>query len=266
VSHLPSVRSSTSVPDRAWTLVSGSVVLVRRARERGAASLGLVGEAPDGGGGPRRYLRSSRDPFWAKASAGLRRRRPGGRQAAWTCRGACRLPCRRLRRRRSGWRHRKSRSSSRPASADVPGVVPSGCRGRLAARGSVRRGESARGAAERRPGLGSVCFLFADASWWRCGLWGRREPGRRGRQQSSPHGARRSSGVRGWTGRDGQGGRGWTVFEIPSTPGVLERRRIKHARLKSAVDCGQRRGHPCHRRARRGRGSAAQRRGLRRCR
>ena len=165
-----------------------------------AASLGLFGEAPNGGGGPRRSLRSSRDPFWAKASAGLRRRRPGGRQAAWTCRGACRLPCRRLRRRRSGWRHSKSRSSSRPARADVPGVVPSGCRGRLAARGSVRRGESARGAAEQRPGLGSVCFLFADASWWRCGLWGRREPGRRGRQQSSPHGARRSSGVRGWTG------------------------------------------------------------------
>ena len=45
---LASVRSSTSVPDRALTAVSGSVVLVRRARERGAVPLGLViiGECP----------------------------------------------------------------------------------------------------------------------------------------------------------------------------------------------------------------------------
>ena len=34
---LPSVRSSTSVPDRVWTLVSGLVVLVRQAQERSAA-------------------------------------------------------------------------------------------------------------------------------------------------------------------------------------------------------------------------------------
>ena len=43
---LPSVRSNTSGPDRAWTGVSGSVVPVRRTRERGAASLGLIGERP----------------------------------------------------------------------------------------------------------------------------------------------------------------------------------------------------------------------------
>ena len=43
---LPSVISSTSGPDRAWTAVSGSVVPVSLARERGAVSLGLVGERP----------------------------------------------------------------------------------------------------------------------------------------------------------------------------------------------------------------------------
>ena len=43
---LPSVRSNTSGPDRAWTGISGSVVPVRRTRERGAASIGLIGERP----------------------------------------------------------------------------------------------------------------------------------------------------------------------------------------------------------------------------
>jgi len=43
---LPSIRSSTSGRDRAWTLVSSSVVLFRWARERSAASRGLVGECP----------------------------------------------------------------------------------------------------------------------------------------------------------------------------------------------------------------------------
>ena len=70
------------------------------------------------------------------------------------------------------------------------------CRGRHAAQGSVRREASRRAAAS---GLGSICFLLGDASWWRRGLWGR-EPGPRGRQQSTPRGARRSSCVRGRTG------------------------------------------------------------------
>ena len=43
---LPSVGYNTSGPDRPWTTVSGSVVTVRRTRERGAASLGLIDERP----------------------------------------------------------------------------------------------------------------------------------------------------------------------------------------------------------------------------
>ena len=43
--------------------------------------------------------------------------------------------------------------------------------------------------------------------------------------------------------RDEQGGRGrdrgWTVFEIPSTPGVSESRRIKDVWPRSRVDCSR---------------------------
>ena len=43
---LPSVGYNTSGTAQPWTAVSGSVVTVRRTRERGAASLGLIGECP----------------------------------------------------------------------------------------------------------------------------------------------------------------------------------------------------------------------------
>ena len=50
--------------------------------------------APGGRRGFRSSCRSSRDTLWAKESAGLRRRRLGGRQAAWTCRlGEVRAAC-----------------------------------------------------------------------------------------------------------------------------------------------------------------------------
>ena len=86
-----------------------------------------------------------------------------------------------------------SRRSFLPACAAVVGIVPSAYRGCLASRGSVRRE-----VAERWPSLGSVSCLLMRASGFAC--YGGREPGRRRRQQSSPRGARWSSGVRRWTG------------------------------------------------------------------
>jgi len=132
----------------------------------------------------------------------------------------------------------------------------------------VPSGEASRRAALLNGGLAWApfvsCLLMRAGGVAGCGGGGNLDEGDGSNRVPTARGGAPACG--GGRGRDGQGGRGWTVFEIPSTPGVLERRRIKHARLKSAVDCGQRRGHPCHRQARRGRGSAAQRCGLRRCR
>ena len=163
---------------------------------------------PGGRRGSRRPFWSSRHPFWAKASAGLRRRRPGGRQAAWTWRGACRLPCRCLRHRR--------RLPGRPPQQVAPLVSP--CAPAVAATPPrVPFGERQVGAP-----LLVAWALFVSCLVMRAGGFAGcvgRAPGRRGRQKSTPRGARRSSGVRGGRGLDGQVDMGWTVFQIPSTPG-----------------------------------------------
>jgi len=75
---------AASVPDQAWTGVSGSVVRVRRTRERGAASLGLVGGRPgaldEGVGGEGIKTINSGAPAGLRRAVARRQRPPRDQQ------------------------------------------------------------------------------------------------------------------------------------------------------------------------------------------
>ena len=163
---------------------------------------------PGGRRGSRRPFWSSRHPFWAKASAGLRRRRPGGRQAAWTWRGACRLPCRRLRHRR--------RLPGRPPQQVAPLVSP--CAPAVAATPPrVPFGERQVGAPLLVAwALFVSCLVMRAGGVAGCG-GGSLDQGDGSNQLPAARGGAPACG--GGRGCEGLVDGGWTVFQIPSTPG-----------------------------------------------